>query len=253
MLTLTEIRPTVTIPDAEYVRLLGYPKGRSLEGRARELADEAQKWFTENGRPWIRAQECSSLKWEEEKLRLGGMEISSRRLREVFSTSKAHSVVLLAVSAGKECEEHAKKLWEEEKPDEYYFLESYGSAVVEQLITLGHGRICGWADENRMAALPHFSPGYAGWNIAGQVPLWELFRRQFTDGFPGELEAMKSGMLRPKKSQLAVVGLTRDLDKAGSMHNLIPCEQCPMPNCRYRRAPFKRFRPRMEDPDCEEA
>ena len=252
MFTLTEIRPPVIIPDAEYVRLLGYPKSRSLQGRARELADSAQKWFAENGRPWICAQECSSLEWEGGKLRLAGMEISSRRFREALSTSKAHSVVLLAVSAGKECEEHAKKLWEEEKPDEYYFLESYGSTVVEQLVTLANGRICGWADQNQIAALPHFSPGYAGWNVTAQVPLWELFRRQFTGGFPGELEVLESGMLRPKKSQLAVVGLTRDLEKAGRLHSLIPCEQCPMPNCQYRRAPFKRYRPRMEEPDCVE-
>jgi hypothetical protein len=252
MFTLTEICPPMNIPDAEYLRLLGYPKTRSLEGRARELADDAQKWFAENGRPWICAQECSSLEWNGEKLWLAGMEISSRRLRDVLSTSQAHGVVLLAVSAGKECEEHAKKLWEEEKPDEYYFLESYGSAVVEQLVTLANGRICGWADANGMAALPHFSPGYAGWNVTGQVPLWELFRRQFNSSLPGELDVLESGMLRPKKSQLAVVGLTRDLDKAKQLQRLIPCKQCPMPNCQYRRAPFKRYRPRMEEPECEE-
>jgi len=99
MFTLTEICPQVNIPEAEYVRLLGYPKNRSLEDRARELADGAQKWFSENGRPWICARECSSLEQDEEKLRLGGTEISSRRLREIFSTAGAHSVVLLAASA----------------------------------------------------------------------------------------------------------------------------------------------------------
>jgi hypothetical protein len=181
------------------------------------------------------------------------MEISSRRLRETFSTAKAHSVVLLAVSAGKECEEHAKKLWEEEKPDEYYFLESYGSAVVEQLVMLATGRICGWADEHQMAALPHFSPGYTGWNITAQIPLWELFRQQFKAGFPGELDVLESGMLQPKKSQLAVIGLTRDLDKAKRLQSLIPCEQCLLPHCNYRRTPFKRYRARLEDFCDEEA
>ena len=247
MFELTEICPSVDILEAEYLRLLGYPRNCLLEGRARELAEGAQKWFSENGRPWICARECHSLEWDGDKLRLSGMEISSRRLRETFSTAHAQSVVLMAVSAGKECEEQAKRLWEEEKPDEYYFLESYGSAVVEQLVTLANGRICGWADENEMAALPHFSPGYAGWNVTGQVALWELFRRQFTGGLPGELDVLESGMLRPKKSQLAVVGLTRDLDKAKRMRSLIPCEQCPMSSCRYRRAPFKHFRARLED------
>jgi len=247
MFTLTEIRPQMNISDAEYLRLLGYPKDRPLEGRARELADGAQKWFAENGRPWFCARECSSLESDGKKLWLCGKEISSRSLLEVFSTASAHSVVLLAASAGKECEEHAKKLWEEEKPDEYYFLESYGSAVAEHLVTLASGRICSWADQNQMAALPHFSPGYAGWNIAGQVPLWELFRQEINTGLPGDLDVLESGMLRPKKSQLAIVGLTRDLDKARRLQSLIPCEQCPYPGCNYRRAPFKRYRARLEN------
>ena len=253
MFTLTESSPAVSIPEAEYLRLLGYPKNRPLEGRARELADGAQKWFAENGRPWICARECGSLEWRGETLSLAGSEISSRRLRSVLSTGQAHSAVLLAVSAGEECEEYAAKLWEAEKPDEYYFLESYGSAVVEHLVTLATGHICRWADEHRMAALPPFSPGYAGWNIAAQVPLWDLFQQQFTAGFPGELEVLESGMLRPKKSQLAVIGLTRDLDKAGRLANLIPCELCPLPNCQFRRAPFKRHRTRLESPRDEKS
>jgi hypothetical protein len=240
MFELIETNPPVSVPEAEYQRLLGYPKNRPLEGRARELADAAQQWFLENGRPWIYAREIGGLELSEHKIEIGGAEFSSRRLREIFSEASAHSVVLVAVSAGKECEEHAQQLWRDEKPDEYFFLESYGSAVVEQLVTLASGRICGWADENQMAALPHFSPGYSGWDIAQQIPLWNLFRQNFTGELPGELEVLDSGMLRPKKSLLAVFGLTRDLERARRFTRLIPCENCSLPNCRYRRAPYKR-------------
>jgi len=102
------------------------------------------------------------------------------------------------------------------------------------------GRICGWADENQMAVLPHFSPGYSGWNIAEQVPLWNLFRKNFSGDFPGELEVLDSGMLRPKKSLLAVMGLTRDLEKARRFSRLIPCENCSLAGCQYRRAAYRR-------------
>jgi hypothetical protein len=54
-------------------------------------------------------------------------------------------------------------------------------------------------------------------------------------------------MLRPKKSLLAVIGLTHDLEKAKRFQKLIPCENCALPDCRYRRAPYKRSRPRMEN------
>jgi hypothetical protein len=176
---------------------------------------------------------------------IDGAEFSSKKLCEILSEAEAHSALLVAVSAGKECEEHARQLWNEGKPDEYFFLETYGSAVVEQLITVASGRICAWADENQMAALPHFSPGYSGWDIAEQLPLWSLFQKNFSGNFPGELEVLDSGMLRPKKSLLALIGLTRDLEKARQFQKLIPCENCSLPDCRYRRGVYKRSpRPR---------
>jgi hypothetical protein len=246
MFTLTEIKPSVEIQETEYQRLLGYPKSRRLEGRARELADGAQKWFSKNGRPWICAQEISSLELQNGKVKIGGTKFSSNKLLEIFSEAEAHGAVLLVVSAGKECEEYARELWSDDKPDEYFFLESLGSAVVEQLIAQASGHICGWADANKMAALPHVSPGFSGWNIAEQIKLWTLFRQNFSDKFPGELEVLESGMLRPKKSQLAVYGLTRDLERARRFTRLIPCEDCSLPNCRYRRVAYKRPPPRLE-------
>lgn len=247
MFALTEINPPVEIQETEYQRLLGYPKAHRLAGRARELAAGAQKWFSENGRPWICAREIALLEWPAGKVRLGGTEFSSKKLHEIFSTAQAHSVVLVAASAGRECEEHARELWQAGKPDEYYFLESLGSAVVEQLVTQANARICGWADENQLAALPHFSPGYSGWDIAEQLPLWTLFQKTFNGHFPGGLEVLESGMLRPKKSLLAVVGLTRELEKARRFAKLIPCENCSLPDCQYRRAAYRRSRPQIEN------
>jgi len=242
-----ETRPALEVQEAEYRRLLGYPKNYALDGRARELADAARAWFSTNGRPWICALEIAGLELQEQKIRIGAMEFSSRRLREIFSEAAAHRAVLVAVSAGKECEEHARRLWEEGKPDEYYFLESFGSAVVEHLIALASGRLCGWADENKMATLPHFSPGYSGWNVAEQIPLWNLFRENFSGNFPGELEVLESGMLRPKKSLLAVMGLTRDVEKSRRFSKLIPCENCSLPGCQYRRAAYRRAPAQFEE------
>ena len=37
--------PDVNVLPEEYVRLLGYPRGWVLEGRARELADWARDWY----------------------------------------------------------------------------------------------------------------------------------------------------------------------------------------------------------------
>jgi hypothetical protein len=245
MFSLIDTNPRVEIQEAEYQRLLGYPKSYVLEGRARELADQAEAWFSQNGRPWIWAREVASLELNSNSTRIDEAKFSSKKLHEILSDAEAHSALLVAVSAGKECEAHAQQLWSEGKPDEYFFLETYGSAVVEQLITVASGRICAWADENQMAALPHFSPGYSGWDIAEQLPLCSLFHKNFNGKFPGELEVLDSGMLRPKKSLLALIGLTRDLEKARQFQKLIPCENCSLPECRYRRGAYRRSpRPR---------
>ncbi|HUC85196.1 MAG TPA: hypothetical protein VL970_08395, partial [Candidatus Acidoferrales bacterium] len=44
------------------------------------------------------------------------------------------------------------------------------------------------------------------------------------------------------KSQLAVFGLTREVEQAARFAKLIPCEDCSLPNCRYRRAAHKSSR-----------
>ncbi len=149
----------------------------------------------------------------------------------------ADSAFLVAVSAGGELEQQAQNLWLEEKPDEYFFHEVYGSAVVEHLITMKGAELCAWAETKGEAILPHYSPGYPEWDIAQQSELLGLIRR---DGqlLPGELEVLESGMLRPKKSLLAVFGLTRQRDRVARLTKINPCESCSFLACQYRRAPY---------------
>jgi hypothetical protein len=246
MLELIDTTPEIRVQESEYKRLLGLPADYVLEGRTRELADQAAAWYAENGKPWIYAVQTPDVELAAERLGIDGTELTSRSLQQQFREAQAHSTVVLAVSAGKECEAKAKELWQEGKPDEYFFMEMYGSAVVEHLVASASGRICAWADHQRMAALPHYSPGYSGWDISDQVKLWRLLRQ---DGrpFAGELEVMETGMLRPKKSLLALLGLTRHVDKVGKFSRLIPCENCSLASCQYRRAPYLHALPQFEE------
>jgi hypothetical protein len=247
MFELTEASPAVDVPESEYQRLLGYPKNHTPGERSRELADGARQWFAQNGRPWIYAREVDALDFRDGRLLLAGCEFSSPVLHDSLAAARAHSAVLAVVSVGKECEEMARRLWQESKPDEYFFLEVYGSAVVEHLVALASGRICGWADRLNLAVLPHYSPGYTGWDIADQIKLWNLIVRNQPRGFPGELTVLETGMLRPKKSLLAVFGLTREVEQAHRAAKLIPCETCSLPRCQYRRSPYQQAPPQMED------
>jgi hypothetical protein len=246
MLELFDTHPDCNVQESEYKRLLGYPRRHPLEGRAREIADAARLWYAEHGRPWIYARQTAALELSGSQIKINGSGFSSPPLLEQFHTAQVHSALLMAVSAGPQCEEKARALWLEGKPDEYFFLEMFGSAVVEHLVAVTNGRLCGWADQQGLAALPHYSPGYSGWDVSDQTKLWGLIRQVAGGKFAGKLEVLDTGMLRPKKSLLAVAGLTRHLDIARSCAKLVPCENCSLPGCQYRRAPYAHFPPQME-------
>jgi hypothetical protein len=149
-------------------------------------------------------------------------------------------VILVAVGAGPEAEEEARRLWTDEKPDEYFFLEVYASAVVEHLTTLAGARLCDWAEQRQMAVLPHYSPGYPEWDIQDQPRFLELLKRTRSERFPSSVEVFDTGMLRPKKTQLAAFGLTRYTDRLQKLTTLVPCERCSFGPCQYRRAAYRR-------------
>jgi hypothetical protein len=235
MMEFADPSPPVQVASAEYYRLLGYPRDHSLTGRGRELADWAREWYGLHGRPWLYARQTERIDIAEGSVRIDGVPFASRRLAATLRRAGAHEVFLVAAGAGPEAEEHANQLWREDKPDEYFFLEVFGSAVVEHLFTTAGARLCAWAEERGMAVLPHSSPGYEQWDIAGQASLLRLIQCG-AHALPGKLEALASGALLPKKSQLGVFGLTRHTDRVRRLADLLPCHQCSLAACQFRRA-----------------
>ena len=247
MLELLDARPTVHVLEAEYRRLLGYPQHHVPGERADELAAWARQWYTARGQPWLYLREVS-LQIATDTLHLDGVEFESLQLRTHLQNASATRAMLVAVSAGRSCEDHARLLWQEAKPDEYFFLEMFGSAVVEHLVASLNGRICALAEQDGLMAISHYSPGYTGWDVADQTKLFALITRGMAQPFPEPTEVMSSGMLRPKKSLLAVVGLTAHTSAAGSLPPLIPCEACAFTPCSYRRKAYHHAPPATTSP-----
>ena len=247
MKELFDTKPDINVLQAEYKRLLGYPSYYELEGNAQKLADSASQWYAENGKPWIYAIQFDKLDYRQENLRIDNIELLSKKLRKQFAQAQVCSAIVLVVSAGNECEKKAKQLWEEEKPDEYFFLEIYGSAVVEHLITTAGFRFCDWAEKNDMTVLPHYSPGYPGWRVEDQHQLLKLIKQNTSIVLPGDIEILESGMLKPKKSMLALFGITEQVEKVMDLRDLIPCQICSLQSCQYRRVPYKYYNTQIED------
>lgn len=237
MIEIVDGSPSVAVDPAEYVRLLGFPRGHQLEGRAGELAEWACAWYADHGRPWIYARSAPRVSVIGGEVRVGSASFHSTRLEQMWRDAEAHDAVLVAVSAGSELERAAHDAWLAERPDEYFFLEMYGSAVVEYLTTSVGARLCAWADAEGLAVLPHYSPGYPEWDIADQAALLS----QFEGGdWPGAIDVLESGMLRPRKSLLAVFGLTRHVEHVRPLSGLVPCAQCSFGPCQFRRSPYAR-------------
>lgn len=229
-------QPAPVVADAEYHRLLGWPAGHEPSPAGAALAAAARAWYAQYGRPWLALREVR-LVINGDTVRLAGREFHSPRLAAHLRDHQATTAVLLAASAGPECEAHARQLWEESRPDEYFFLEVYGSAVVEQLVAQASGRLCAEAGSRQLVAVPHYSPGYSGWDVAEQPQLFELLTQTLAGPFPGPLEVLTSGMLRPKNSLLAVIGLA----PAGTAPAPVatPCQRCAFTPCQYRRTPHR--------------
>ena len=237
-LEFLDSQPPVAVQESEYRRLLGYPSKHVPGERAEELAVWARNWYAKHGRPWVYLREAS-LQVTNEALHLDGLDFRSKQLHQHLRETGAERAVLVVASAGRECEEHARQLWQEAKPDEYFFLEVFGSAVVEHLVASLSGRICDLAENDGLMAVPHYSPGYTGWDVADQNKLFGLIARGISRPFPGPIEVMSSGMLNPKKSLLAVFGLTARSTKGAEAHAKTPCESCAFAPCQYRRALYR--------------
>lgn len=228
---LIDTAPAVLVDPAEYKRLLGYPRDFEWEGRSRELAEWAQSWYREHGRPWIYARQAENLELDGDAIRIEGASFVTKRLLDALRRAAADGAVLAAVGAGTEVDCATQQLWREEKPDEYFFLEMYGSAVVEHLVAAAGARLCAWAEERGIAVLPHYSPGYPEWDVADQPRLLELVH----SSLPYPVRALDSGMLSPKKTLLAVFGLTHHTAGLARLADLIPCANCSLTPCQYRR------------------
>ncbi len=228
---LIDLAPEIRLDPAEYKRLLGYPRDFEMEGRAKELADWAAQWYAANGHPWIYAREAQALELAESGFRVDGASFTSTRLLETLRTAGAHGAAIVAVGAGAEVDAQTQQLWHEEKPDEYFFLEMYGSAVVEHLVAAAGTRLCNWAEGSQLGVLPHYSPGYPEWDIADQPQLLSLVQ----SSLPYPVRVLDSGMLCPKKTLLAIFGLTRQAAALRLAPGVIPCDNCSLTPCQFRR------------------
>jgi hypothetical protein len=211
------------------------------------LIGATTEWYDTHGQPWIYLREAS-LDLSDDQLVIDGERFNSPKLRDHLRQAGAVRVMLAAVGAGAAVADRSAQLWQEGKPDEYFFAEVYGSAVVEHLVATLHGRICDLAEPSGLMAIPHYSPGYAGWDVSEQNRLFDVLQARLGLDLPEPLEVLGSGMIRPKKTLFGVFGLIARTEQALATPELMPCERCAFEPCAYRRRPYLHAPVALEEP-----
>lgn len=237
------------VEDRELLRLLGMPRGASLEGDARLRAEAARAWYATHGRPFAAARRLAVAGLSDESVRLeDGTVLRSRALAEALRAADGQAVVALGVSAGCEVAAEASRLWAAERPDEAYFLDRFATAVTEALVLWAAGALCREATPSGEALLPPRSPGCGDFAIGDQQRLMRLLGgepvavegSQATDERLrlGAVELLATGALDPPHSLLAALGVTRQRRPLAAPTARELCRACSLDPCAFRRARF---------------
>ena len=224
------------VPEPEYLRLLGLPRGRVLEGELLERASQARAWYAQHGRPFVATRRAEVVTLEPPVVRLeAGAIFESAPLARRLSEGEAHALLALAASAGPEVAAETKRLWAADRPDEAFFLDRLAAAVTERLVLWASATICRLSEPARETLLPHLSPGCGHWDLADQHRLMALLTGEANGTTLGPVELLPSGALQPQHSVLAALGVTRR-SVAATPEAL--CRSCDLDPCAFRRAPF---------------
>ena len=223
------------VKEREYLRLLGLPRGRSLEGDLRARADGARQWYASHGQPFVAARRVALREVASGVIALEtGEALTSTVLADRLRTHEAHALVALGASAGREVAEETKHLWATDRPDEAYFLDRFAVAVAERLVFWASATLCRASESERETLLPHLSPGCGHWDLGDQHRLMALLTGGSAPTL-GPIELLSSGALHPQHSLLAALGVTRR-PYTSSAEGL--CRSCDLDPCAFRRAPF---------------
>jgi hypothetical protein len=232
------------VPEREYRRLLGLPRGTELSDDLRERAEWARGWYASQGRPFVAARRVGITALGQQSVSVeGGQTLTSGVLAERLREGKAHAAVALAASAGPEAADEATRLWNDGRPDEGYFLDRFAAAVAESLVQRASAVLCARFLPQGEWLLAHLSPGCGHWDIADQHRLMALLVGRAGSEIDGAAEMtvgpvtlLSSGALRPQHSVLAALGVTREPQPG---RTAIPCRSCDLDSCSFRRVPYR--------------
>jgi hypothetical protein len=208
----------------------------AFDEETRRSIGEAEQWCQQELTPWherrletiSRVEECRVV--VESNVTLKTSAGFSRKLHE----TRAHAVVIFAFTTGDALDRRVKELWAQDRLQESYVLQAYGTGVVEASRSRYGIALCSWADQQGLAILSSDGPGYRDWPVE---ETGQLLRRLQSDStsMAEPICANESGMLQPVHSSVIVYGVTAFAAESLKMDDWVPCCECDLSPCRFRR------------------
>ena len=225
------------VPEREYLRLLGLPRGRALEGDLRERARRRAR-LVRRARPAVRGHAAGG----RHRPRAGHGPPrhgsgASRALPSPTGCARARPTPSSPLPRARAARWPTRRAASgpSDRPDEAFFLDRFAVAVTERLVFWASAPICRASEPARETLLPHLSPGCGHWDLADQHRTHgPPDRRGRRHGARPRSALLPSGALRPQHSLLAALGVTRR-SFAATPEDL--CRSCDLDPCAFRRAP----------------
>ena len=215
------------VPMVLFRRHIGLPARAELDEQLIALYDQAKTWYAEHGEPWTEARQVAIQRIVYDVIHLEPrLQLSSALFARGLARAEARAIVVVGVSAGAAVDKQIDSLWKSGRVDEAMFLNAYAIATVEHLRQAIGELLRSAFSESATTVLPHYSPGYEGWDLGDQSRLFQLLA-EGRNGTALPIQLLPSGGLNPSKSTLAAFGLTQRTDFKEDLHQYWSCRSAP--------------------------
>ena len=134
------------------------------------------------------------------------------------------AVAVFACTAGADISDLSKKFQEKGDLIQGYIFDTIGSVTVESAMDTIQQQIAERAHREGGRITNRFSPGYCGWHLRAQHPLFSLLPQNFCG-----ISLTESSLMRPLKSVSGIIGVGKNVKLME-----YPCKICDQQKC-YRR------------------
>lgn len=128
-------------------------------------------------------------------------------------------------TAGEQISRLSKELMQGGKLLEGYLYDTIGSVVVEKALDQIQGSLREEQHSKGYEITNRYSPGYCGWETAGQFQLFRLFPNGFC-----KVTLTESALMIPVKSVSGIIGIGKNV-----VFKPYNCDLCELENCIYRK------------------